>query len=93
MKYKISELESGQVYTREDDAIYYCVMVGCDWALILHYSMNHCVCNAEFWSQEDLDKDYNVHGLHKNEDGDYWKGVFEERLRFCDYDMLTDKEE
>ena len=90
MKYTIEGLKTGQVYSRGDDAVYYCVMVSLDWSLMLHYSINHHVCNAEFWNQEELDQDYNVDSLREDDESGYWKDFFESELKF--YDWQTIKE-
>ena len=47
------ELEIGKCYTSHDDSLRKVIAKGLDWACVLLYSHNHCVCNVVFIKSDD----------------------------------------
>ena len=85
---KLEDLEIGKYYTRDDDALYKVVAKGIDWVCVLHYSLNHRVCNAEICNEEKL----YMEGMH--EDIDDWNDeIFDELVYGPYWQNLVPKED
>lgn len=85
----IDELDVGKCYTRWDDAEYLILYKTDKWIAVLHYSDNHKVANLEFWSKEELNKDYNEKLVINENDWPITEYINE--FEFIDWQTISNK--